>query len=39
MAMAVAALGADGETTIDGWDAVATSYPEFGQHLERLRGG
>ena len=27
MAMAVAALGADGETTIDGWDAVATSYP------------
>jgi 3-phosphoshikimate 1-carboxyvinyltransferase len=39
MAMAVAALGADGETTIDGWDAVATSYPEFGRHLERLRGG
>ena len=39
MAMAVAALAADGETTIDGWDAVATSYPEFGRHLERLRGG
>jgi 3-phosphoshikimate 1-carboxyvinyltransferase len=39
MAMAVAALGADGETTIDGWDAVATSYPEFGRDLELLRGG
>jgi 3-phosphoshikimate 1-carboxyvinyltransferase len=39
MAMAVAALGADGETTIDGWDAVATSYPEFGHDLELLRGG
>ena len=39
MAMAVAALGADGETTIDGWDAVATSYPEFSRDLERLRGG
>ena len=33
MAMAVAALGADGATTIDGWDAVATSYPEFEDHL------
>jgi 3-phosphoshikimate 1-carboxyvinyltransferase len=39
MAMAVAALGADGGTTIDGWDAVATSYPEFDRDLERLRGG
>jgi 3-phosphoshikimate 1-carboxyvinyltransferase len=39
MAMAVAALGADGQTTIDGWDAVATSYPEFGRDLELLRGG
>jgi 3-phosphoshikimate 1-carboxyvinyltransferase len=39
MAMAVAALGADGETSIEGWDAVATSYPEFGRDLELLRGG
>jgi 3-phosphoshikimate 1-carboxyvinyltransferase len=39
MAMAVAALGAEGETTIDGWDAVATSYPDFGRDLELLRGG
>jgi 3-phosphoshikimate 1-carboxyvinyltransferase len=39
MAMAVAGLGANGETTIDGWEAVATSYPEFERDLERLRGG
>jgi 3-phosphoshikimate 1-carboxyvinyltransferase len=39
MAMAVAALGAEGQTTIDGWDAVATSYPEFARDLELLRGG
>jgi 3-phosphoshikimate 1-carboxyvinyltransferase len=29
MAMAVAALAVEGETTIDGWEAVATSYPGF----------
>ncbi len=29
MSCAVAALVADGSTTIDGWDAVATSYPTF----------
>jgi 3-phosphoshikimate 1-carboxyvinyltransferase len=39
MAMAVAALLATGDTTIDGWEAVATSYPEFERDLERLRGG
>jgi len=39
MAMAVAALGADGRTTIEGWDAVATSYPEFARDLELLRDG
>jgi 3-phosphoshikimate 1-carboxyvinyltransferase len=38
MAMAVAAMGADGPTTIDGWDAVDTSYPQFGRDLELLRG-
>jgi 3-phosphoshikimate 1-carboxyvinyltransferase len=39
MAMAIAALGSEGQTTIDGWDAVATSYPAFGRDLELLRGG
>ena len=29
MAMAVAAMAADGETVIEGWEAVATSYPGF----------
>jgi 5-enolpyruvylshikimate-3-phosphate synthase len=29
MAMAVAGLAAQGETTIDGMDAVPTSYPGF----------
>ena len=38
MAMAVAALAVDGETTIEGWDAVATSYPGFARDLELLRG-
>jgi 3-phosphoshikimate 1-carboxyvinyltransferase len=38
MAMAVAALAAEGETTIEGWDAVATSYPGFARDLELLRG-
>ena len=39
MACAVAALGADGPTTIHGWDAVATSYPGFVADLDLLRGG
>lgn len=37
MAMAIAALVAEGETTIEGWEAVATSYPGFAEHLEELR--
>lgn len=39
MACAVAALVADGPTTIHGWDAVATSYPGFVADLDLLRGG
>ncbi|MEA2973509.1 MAG: 3-phosphoshikimate 1-carboxyvinyltransferase [Actinomycetota bacterium] len=35
MAMAVAAMAAEGDTTIDGWDAVATSYPGFEDDLRR----
>jgi 3-phosphoshikimate 1-carboxyvinyltransferase len=38
MAMAVAGLAAEGTTTIDGWEAVATSYPGFADDLERLCG-
>ena len=38
MAMAVAGLAAEGTTTIDGWAAVATSYPGFEQDLEALCG-
>ena len=37
MAFAVAALGADGPTTIHGADAAAVSYPEFFGVLESLR--
>jgi len=33
MAMAVAGLAVEGRTTVEGWDAVATSYPEFEAHL------
>jgi 3-phosphoshikimate 1-carboxyvinyltransferase len=36
MAMAVAGLAAGGTTTIEGWEAVATSYPGFEDDLERL---
>ena len=39
MACAVAALVADGLTTIDGWDAVATSYPTFTAHRATLLAG
>ena len=39
MAGAVAALVADGPTTVVGWDAVATSYPGFADDLAALRGG
>ncbi len=38
MSCAVAGLVADGPTTVDGWDAVATSYPGFAEHLAALRG-
>jgi 3-phosphoshikimate 1-carboxyvinyltransferase len=36
MAFAVAALAADGPSTIDGADAVSVSYPGFFETLERL---
>jgi 5-enolpyruvylshikimate-3-phosphate synthase len=39
MACAVAALVADGPTAIDGWDAVATSYPTFLDHRATLLAG
>ena len=37
MAGAVAALAAEGQTTVRGWEAVATSYPGFVDDLERLQ--
>jgi 3-phosphoshikimate 1-carboxyvinyltransferase len=33
MSLAIAALAADGTTTIEGWEAVATSYPSFEDDL------
>ncbi|MDP9268427.1 MAG: 3-phosphoshikimate 1-carboxyvinyltransferase, partial [Acidobacteriota bacterium] len=36
MACAVAALGAEGETTIQGAECVAISFPEFFELLERV---
>ncbi|HET7721555.1 MAG TPA: hypothetical protein VFK43_16420, partial [Acidimicrobiales bacterium] len=38
MALAVAGLAAEGTTEIEGWEAVATSYPGFEADLERLCG-
>ena len=38
MALAVAALGAEGDTTIRDADCVGVSFPEFFATLERLRG-
>ncbi|MGH9183834.1 MAG: 3-phosphoshikimate 1-carboxyvinyltransferase [Acidimicrobiales bacterium] len=35
LAAAVAALAATGATTIEGWEAVATSYPSFEEDLAR----
>jgi 3-phosphoshikimate 1-carboxyvinyltransferase len=35
MALAVAGLAAEGETTIDGWESVAISYPTFEDDLQR----
>jgi 3-phosphoshikimate 1-carboxyvinyltransferase len=37
MCAAVAALSAEGATTISGWEAVAVSYPEFARDLSDLR--
>jgi len=37
MAAAVAALAADGPSTVRGWEAVATSYPGFIADLEALQ--
>ncbi len=39
MAMAVAALVAEGDSEIDGWEAVATSYPGFEDDLRRCVSG
>ncbi|HEX4540399.1 MAG TPA: 3-phosphoshikimate 1-carboxyvinyltransferase [Acidimicrobiales bacterium] len=36
MAMAVAGMAAQGRTTVEGWDAVATSYPGFVADLGQL---
>lgn len=36
MAMAVAGLAAGGTTRIEGWEAVATSYPTFGADLRSV---
>jgi 3-phosphoshikimate 1-carboxyvinyltransferase len=38
MSMAVAGLAAEGVTRIDGWDAVATSYPGFVDDLRHVTG-
>jgi 5-enolpyruvylshikimate-3-phosphate synthase len=38
MALAVAALAAEGDTTIRDADCAAVSFPEFFATLDRLRG-
>jgi len=38
MAVAVAANAIDGESTVRGWRAVTSSYPEFAEHLAGLTG-
>jgi 3-phosphoshikimate 1-carboxyvinyltransferase len=38
MAMAVAANALAAESTVRGWRAVSSSYPEFAKHLARLTG-
>jgi 3-phosphoshikimate 1-carboxyvinyltransferase len=38
MAAAVAANAVDGESTVSGWRAVASSYPEFADDLARVTG-
>ena len=37
MACAVAALSAEGETTIDEAEAVNKSYPQFWEHLQKMQ--
>ncbi|HPZ71349.1 MAG TPA: 3-phosphoshikimate 1-carboxyvinyltransferase, partial [Peptococcaceae bacterium] len=39
MALAVAALGAQGKTVLEGAEAVNVSFPGFWQLLEELKGG
>jgi len=39
MALAVAALGADGDTVVRDADCVGVSFPDFFTILEKLRGG
>jgi 3-phosphoshikimate 1-carboxyvinyltransferase len=39
MALAVVALGAEGDTVIKDSECVGVSFPEFFKTLERLRGG
>jgi len=39
MALAVAALGAEGDTVIRDSECVGVSFPDFFVTLERLRGG
>jgi 3-phosphoshikimate 1-carboxyvinyltransferase len=38
MAVAVAGNALDGESTVRGWHAVESSYPEFDEHLRLLTG-
>ena len=38
MAAAIAANAIDGESTVRGWQAVSSSYPEFADDLARLTG-
>lgn len=38
MAMAVAAMAAGGESLVEGWESVATSYPGFEKDLDALAG-
>ena len=38
MAMAVAAMAADGESLVEGWQSVTTSYPGFERDLAALTG-
>jgi 3-phosphoshikimate 1-carboxyvinyltransferase len=38
MAVAVAGNALDGESTVRGWHAVESSYPEFDKHLRQLIG-